>query len=80
VRRVEVGFRAPVDPARYAAAGVGPVEVAGLVHRFSLRGEPGRLLAALAGLPVADVVIERARLEDVVRALYDEGAGEEAAA
>jgi ABC-2 type transport system ATP-binding protein len=71
VRHVEVTFREPVDPARYAAPGVGRVEVVGAVHRFPLRGDPGPLLAALAPLPVADMAIERGRLEDAFLAEYE---------
>jgi ABC-2 type transport system ATP-binding protein len=73
-RRVEVRFAAPVDPARYAVDGVAGVEVDGLRHRFTLAGEPGPLLAALAVLPVADVAIERPSLEDAFRDLYTDPA------
>jgi hypothetical protein len=47
------------------------VEVNGNRHRFSLAGDPQPLLAALAGLPVTDVSIERASLEDAFRDLYE---------
>ena len=70
-RTVEVQFAEPVDPARYAVAGVSAVEVEGLRHRFALAGDPKPLLAALAALPVADVAIERASLEDAFRDLYE---------
>lgn len=70
-RAVEVQFAEPVDPGRYAVAGVGAVVVDGVRHRFTLAGDPRPLLAALAGLPVADVAIERASLEDAFRDLYD---------
>ena len=70
-RTVEVQFAEPVDPARYAVAGVSAVEVEGLRHRFALAGDPKPLLAALAALPVADVAIERAGLEDAFRDLYE---------
>jgi ABC-2 type transport system ATP-binding protein len=70
-RSVEVQFAAPVDPSRYAVQGVGGVEVDGTRHRFTLAGEPGPLLAALAALPVRDVAIERASLEDAFRDLYE---------
>jgi ABC-2 type transport system ATP-binding protein len=70
-RRVEVQFAEPVDPSRYAASGVTAVEVNGNRHRFSLAGDPQPLLAALAGLPVTDVSIERASLEDAFRDLYE---------
>jgi len=70
VRSVEVTFSEPVDPARYAGEGVGTTEVEGAHHRFSLSGDPAPLLAALSRLPVADVAIERASLEDAFRDLY----------
>jgi ABC-2 type transport system ATP-binding protein len=70
-RTVEVQFAEPVDPARYAVDGVSAVDVEGLRHRFALAGDPQPLLAALAGLPVADVAIERASLEDAFRDLYE---------
>lgn len=70
-RSVEVLFAEPVDPARYAVPGVGPAAVEGLRHRFALAGDPRPLLAALAGLPVEDLAIERARLEDAFRDLYE---------
>jgi ABC-2 type transport system ATP-binding protein len=74
VRRVEVTFRTPVEPSRYATNGLGPVEVAGLVHRFALRGEPAPLLTALGALPVADLTIEAPSLEDVFLAQYEDPA------
>jgi ABC-2 type transport system ATP-binding protein len=69
-RSVEVTFSRPVDPAEYATAVVGEVEVDGLRHRFSFSDDPAPLLAALSRLPVADVAIERASLEDAFRDLY----------
>ncbi|HSJ74110.1 MAG TPA: ABC transporter ATP-binding protein [Miltoncostaeaceae bacterium] len=70
-RAVEVRFAEPVDPSRYAVPGVAAVRVDGARHRFSLAGDPRQLLAALAGLPVVDVSIERASLEDAFRDLYE---------
>lgn len=69
-RTVEVLFTRAVDPADYSDAGVGSVTVEGLHHRFIVTGEPGPLLAALSRLPVADVAIERASLDDAFRDLY----------
>ena len=43
----------------------------GTRHRFSLAGDPKPLLAALAELPVVDVAIERASLEDAFRDVYE---------
>jgi ABC-2 type transport system ATP-binding protein len=71
-RSVEVQFAEPVDPPRYAVPGVTGVEVDGNRHRFALAGDPGPLLAALAALPVRDVAIERASLEDAFRGLYED--------
>ena len=48
-------------------------EVEGRRHRFSLSGDPAPLLAALAALPVEEVTIERASLEDAFRELYSDG-------
>jgi ABC-2 type transport system ATP-binding protein len=70
-RSVEVQFSEPVDPSRYAVSGVGAIEVEGTRHRFALAGDPKPLLAALAALPVEDLAIERATLEDAFRDLYD---------
>ncbi|MEW6582567.1 MAG: ABC transporter ATP-binding protein [Actinomycetota bacterium] len=73
VRSVEVSFAAPVDPEAYRVDGIGSrVEVAGATHRFTFRGDPAPLLAALGRLDVRDVAIQQARLEDVFRALYAE--------
>ena len=69
-RSVEARFSQPVDPGRYAAPGVGPSHVDGTLHRFTLEGDPAPLLAALARLPLVDVSIERASLEDAFRDLY----------
>jgi ABC-2 type transport system ATP-binding protein len=74
VRSVEVQFEEPVDPARYAGPGVGAPAVAGALHRFSLAGDPAPLLGALARLPVADVTIAPASLDDAFRDLYDRAA------
>ena len=69
-RSVEVQFSEPVDPSRYAAPGVGATAVRGTVHRFSLAGDPAPLLAALSRLPLDDVTIAPASLEDAFRDLY----------
>jgi ABC-2 type transport system ATP-binding protein len=71
-RSVEVQFATEVDPSRYAVPGVADVEVDGTRHRFSLAGDPKPLLAVLAELPVLDVAIERASLEDAFRDLYED--------
>jgi ABC-2 type transport system ATP-binding protein len=71
-RRVEVRFTEPVEPTRYAVAGVADVEVDGLRHRFTVAGEPRELLTALAALPVDDVAIAPPSLEESFRHLYGE--------
>ena len=68
-----VVFSAPVDPGAYTGPGVGEVRVEGGRHRFALTGDPRGLLAALSRLPVEDVAIERAGLEEAFRDLYGEG-------
>lgn len=70
-RSVEVTFSEPVDPSRYLVPGVRSPHVEDGVHRFAFTGDPNPLLAALADLPVADVAIERGRLEDAFRDLYE---------
>ena len=74
VRSVSVSFRAPIDPAAYAVPEIGAVQVAGRLHRFALSGDPSPLLSRLATLDVDDISIETARLEDVFRERYGEGA------
>jgi ABC-2 type transport system ATP-binding protein len=71
LRSVEVVFSRAVDSGSYAVPGIESLEIDGLVHRFSLSGEPGPLLARLTGLPVRDLTIERPRLEDIFRDYYD---------
>ena len=72
-RQVDVRFAEEVDPSRYAGPGVGPPQVDGRRHRFSLSGDPAPLLEALGALPVEEVTIERASLEDAFRELYSDG-------
>ena len=78
VRNVTVSFEQLVAPERYAAPGVGQVDVSGMTHRFTFSGEARALVERLGGLPVGDLSIETARLEDVFRARYgvsqDDGA------
>ena len=73
VRSVAITFRAPVEPAAYAVPEISAVHVAGRVHEFALSGDPSPLLGRLASLPVEDIAIETARLEDVFRERYGEG-------
>jgi ABC-2 type transport system ATP-binding protein len=76
LRRVTVRFAGPAAPAGFAPAGVRDAETDGAEWRCTLSGPPAPLLAALAALPVEDVVIAPFTLEDAFRALYrPEGAG-----
>ena len=74
-RHVEIRLDGP-GPDLSGVAGVSAVAVTGDRVTFDLEGDPRSLLAAIAGAPVADLVIEPARLEDAFLELY---AGEEAA-
>jgi ABC-2 type transport system ATP-binding protein len=71
MRSVRARFSRPVDPADYAVDGVGRVTVDGRDHAFTLTAAPGPLVSRLAGLPLEDLVMEPARLEDVFRELYE---------
>jgi hypothetical protein len=51
------------------------VVIEGAVLTCSLEGDPRPFLAAIAGAPVADVVIEAARLEDAFLEFYEDPAG-----
>ncbi len=73
-RSVEVRYEEPVAPDVYGGIDLRALEIDGLVHRFALAGDPVALLRILSGLPVADVSIERPRLEDIFRDLYLGGA------
>jgi len=72
-RKVRITFGADVTarpeglPAEYEA-----VELASRCWRFKVRGALGPLIAALAGLPVVDVDVEEARLEEVLIRYYRE--------
>jgi ABC-2 type transport system ATP-binding protein len=69
--RVEL---ADEDAARaFALAGAGELERDGARLRFTYAGEPGALLRALAALPVVDLEIEKASLEEIFLALYRSG-------
>jgi len=73
VRRVRVVFKEDVR----APAGLPPgqefVETAPRVWRLNVVGPLGPLLAVLAPLPVQDLEVQPARLEDVVLKFYREG-------
>ncbi len=74
-RRVEVRFDGPA-PDLSAVDGVTELEVDDGLAAFALEGDPRPFLAALEGAPVADLLVEPARLEDAFLEFY---AGEEAA-
>jgi ABC-2 type transport system ATP-binding protein len=72
-RRVRISFGSDVTsrpgglPAEYEV-----VEFAPRTWHFKVRGALGPLIAALAGLPVVDVDVEEARLEEVLIRYYRE--------
>lgn len=74
-RHVRVRFDADVGPPPAGAAPEGArwSEVAPRAWSLSVHGPIGPLVAALAGLPVADIEVREPRLEDVVRGYYREG-------
>lgn len=76
-RRVEIRFDGAV-PDLAGVAGVGGLAVDGDRLSCTLDGDPRPFLAALDGAPVADLVIEPARLEDAFLELYEGEAAAEA--
>jgi ABC-2 type transport system ATP-binding protein len=73
-RRVRVTFSREVPaPAGQLAAGHEFLEIAPRVWRLEVAGPLGPLLTALAGLPVEDLEVREARLEDVLLKYYREG-------
>ena len=68
-RRVELRVRGPIPDLR-ALAGVSDVRLAEGRVELSLEGDVGPFLAAIAGLPVIDLTIEPARLEDAFLEYY----------
>ena len=73
-RRVEVRLAGP-PPDLARVPGVGDVVIDGGVLTCSLEGDPRPFLAAISVAPVADVVIEAARLEDAFLEFYEGAAG-----
>jgi ABC-2 type transport system ATP-binding protein len=68
-RRVELRLTGPV-PDLSAIPGVSDLAIVGETLTCALSGDPRPLLAAIAAAPVADVLIEAARLEDAFLELY----------
>ena len=77
-RRVEIELDGSA-PDLSGVAGVSDVAVDGRRLSCALEGDPRALLAALDGAPVADLVIEPARLEDAFLEYYHGEEAEEAA-
>jgi ABC-2 type transport system ATP-binding protein len=73
-RRVRVIFNEDVSAPPQLPPGHELTETAPRLWRLTVTGPLGPLLALLAGLPVADMELEEARLEDVVLKYYREGA------
>jgi ABC-2 type transport system ATP-binding protein len=73
-RRVRVSFSENVSAPPELPPGYQLTEKTPRLWRLDVAGPLGPLLALLEGLPVEDMEIEEARLEDVVRRYYREGA------
>ncbi len=72
-RRVRVTFSSDVVAPREFPPGHQLVETTPRLWRLEVNGPLGPLLGALAGLPVADLEVKEARLEDVLLKYYREG-------
>jgi len=77
-RHVEARLSGPA-PALDGVAGVTEVRVADGVLRCDLEGDVGPFLAAIAGAPITDLVIEPARLEEAFLEYYDDASSAAAA-
>jgi ABC-2 type transport system ATP-binding protein len=73
-RPVRVVFAEDVATAAAFPAGVEVMEIKPRVWSLRVDGTLGPLLKLLAGLPVLDIEVEEARLEDVLIQYYKEGA------
>ena len=73
-RRVQVSFTADVNLAPGLPPGHEVVEVKPRLWDLRVEGPLGPLLQVLAGLPVKDIEVTEARLEDVLIKYYREGA------
>ena len=73
-RRVQVSFTADVNLAPGLPPGHEVVEVKPRLWDLRVEGPLGPLLQVLAGLPVKDIEVAEARLEDVLIKYYREGA------
>jgi ABC-2 type transport system ATP-binding protein len=72
-RRVQVVFATEVAmPAGWDLPGVALVSCTARSWSFSVRGPLGPLLARVSALPVADLMVDEPRLEDVVIDYYRE--------
>jgi ABC-2 type transport system ATP-binding protein len=72
-RRVRVTFSRDVAAPAALPPSLALLETAPRVWRLEVRGPLGPLLASLAGLPVEDLEVRGARLEDAVLSYYREG-------
>ncbi|MBI3268277.1 MAG: ABC transporter ATP-binding protein [Planctomycetes bacterium] len=74
-RRVEVTFTTPIEKRPEGLPpGYEVLETRDGAWRLRAQGPLGPLVTALAGLPVADLLVEEPRLEDVLLRFYREGA------
>jgi ABC-2 type transport system ATP-binding protein len=73
VRRVRVFFSADVPAPAVSLPGQELVEIAPRSWQLNVTGPLGPLLALLGPLPVADLEVQEARLEDVIMKYYRQG-------
>ena len=71
-RRVTVFFTSPVPPPAFALPGVTVHSTSATQWVLDVRGPVGPFVAALAGLPVHDLVVDPFRLEDYIAQFYAE--------
>jgi ABC-2 type transport system ATP-binding protein len=70
-RRRHVELRVDgTPPDLTAVAGISDVHIHGDVLSCQLEGDPGPLIAALQGIPIHDLLIEPARLEEAFMEYY----------
>jgi ABC-2 type transport system ATP-binding protein len=78
IRRMQVRFKEPVDPAPLAAVpGITLLSQSnGVMAHLQVEGEMDGLIKALAAFPVSDFEMERPSLEEIFLAFYEAGTEE----
>ena len=78
IRRMQVRFKEPVDPAPLAAVpGITLLSQSnGVMAHLQVEGEMDGLIKALAAFPVSDFEMERPSLEEIFLAYYEAGTEE----